>query len=307
MNTKEFKNPMTKFLQYEYALYMMVSDFFHKVHCDSLVLKTLDLYYKELVSENRETGKASYERQYRVEDKIQELINRDIADKVVFPSMETSDVELTILNEKNGLHSFIFSNGIFGFHIGLKLGSKIGMDGEERLFLKGIWFHNLSPFLGENEAKGKNSLILYLQYEYALYMMVSDFFHKVHCDSKVVNTLEQYYKELVIEDQETGECSYECQYKMEERIQKLINRDIAHKVVFPSMETCDVELTIHKEKNGLHSFIFKNGIYGFSTGLELGSKIGMDGEERLFLKGLRFHNLSPLVGDGNETNGKKSA
>ena len=159
MNTKEFKNPMTKYFQYEYALYMMVSDFFHKVHCDSLVLKTLELYYKELVSENRETGHVSYERQYRMEDRILELIDRYIAGKVVFPGMEICDAELTIRNEESGLHSFFYSDGVYGFGVGLKLGSKIGMDGEERIFLKGLWFHNLSPSVVKCEvADGKKVL-----------------------------------------------------------------------------------------------------------------------------------------------------
>ena len=155
MKNRDYRNPLAKFFQYEYALFMFVADFFRRTRCDSMIIRTLELYYAELVSENRETGHASYERQYRIEDRILRLIDRDLAGKIIFPGMDICKAEVTIRTEADGLHTFFFSDGIYGFGVGLELEKKTDEEGEERTFLKGLRFTNLSPSVVKGVGKEK--------------------------------------------------------------------------------------------------------------------------------------------------------
>ena len=116
-----YKNPMEKTYQYEYALYMLVSDLFQTVVCNSMCIDSLKLYYMDLVKENRNTGNPSYEKQYVVEEEIQTLIEKDVIGKIKFPGMHVCRAEVTVRTKEDGAHVFTFSDGIYGFSVSLNM------------------------------------------------------------------------------------------------------------------------------------------------------------------------------------------
>lgn len=115
-----YKNPMMEMYQYEYALYLAMSDLFYGVHCTSVyLLKTLSLYYSELSSTGR-SGKTAFEKQYTLEEKMERWIKRDVIGKVIFPQMDRCRVNVSIKTRANGSHIFFFSDGIYSFKVALK-------------------------------------------------------------------------------------------------------------------------------------------------------------------------------------------
>ena len=58
-----YRNPMARTYQYEYAFFMLAADLFAATSCKSMVITNLYLYYKDLVKTNT-NGNPSYERQY---------------------------------------------------------------------------------------------------------------------------------------------------------------------------------------------------------------------------------------------------
>ena len=102
-----YRNPLTKAYQREYALYMEMCARLGKVTCRSAAVKTLALYYAELVKENRDTGNVSYEAQYRLEEKMKELVTENVAGKVPFP--DGAEIKASVITGSDGLHTFIFA------------------------------------------------------------------------------------------------------------------------------------------------------------------------------------------------------
>ena len=121
MMKNTYKNPMSNVYQYEYALYMLVSNLFEKIISSSRVITTLRLYYAELVKESKETGHLSYEKQYLMEEEIQKMITRDLVGKITFPGINRCRAKLTVRTSNSGLHIFRFSDGIYGFEVFLEL------------------------------------------------------------------------------------------------------------------------------------------------------------------------------------------
>ena len=102
----DYRNPMAKTFQYEYALYLLMSELFHDVHCSSVfALETLKLYYMDLVSTSK-SGNVSYEKQYEIEEKISYWIKRDVIGHVHFPQMDRCRVEITMKKQTDLSHIF---------------------------------------------------------------------------------------------------------------------------------------------------------------------------------------------------------
>ncbi len=132
MFKNDHKNPLSNVFQYEYALYLLVSDLFYDVQCSSVfALETLHLYYMDLVTTNR-SGKASYEKQLRVESRISSWIKRDVSGRIVFPMIDECRAKATIEQCPDGTHRFVFDDGIYAFSVKLRQDEKrkkiIGID-----------------------------------------------------------------------------------------------------------------------------------------------------------------------------------
>ncbi|MCR4684738.1 MAG: hypothetical protein K5649_04660, partial [Lachnospiraceae bacterium] len=54
------------------------------------------------------------------------------------------------------------------------------------------------------------------------------------------------------------------QASMLQEIETLVNRDVIGKINFPSMHECHAESCAVPDENGAHTFIFTDGVYGFS-------------------------------------------
>ncbi len=154
-------NPMTKVYQYEYALYVIVADLFKAVECNSRCIERLKLYYAELVKDNRLTGHLSYEKQYEIEDNMQKIVARDVIGKVVFPGMHMCKAEVTVIDMGNGSHTFLFTDGVYGFSVSLRY--KEVRRGSERptMLIAGIEVKNLKEVIDTPEIdQRQNELIV---------------------------------------------------------------------------------------------------------------------------------------------------
>ncbi len=121
-----YRNPLTKTYQYEYALYLAVSELFASVTCRSGCIESLKLYFAELPAgqdpKQTDPDAGSTTRSKTREGIIREvsfLVNRDVAAKVNFPMMHVCAAEVRTRLEKDGTHTFIFSDGIYGFSVRL--------------------------------------------------------------------------------------------------------------------------------------------------------------------------------------------
>lgn len=144
----DYRNPMTKVFQYEYALYVLTSDLFAQVNCRSMLVERLKLYYAELAKMSRKEERLSFERQYELENEMQSLVERDVLGKVAFPGMHMCHAELTVRTEKDGSHTFAYSDGIYGFSLHLK------MDGKKRCVGIEVRNHNQVEENGESLTQG---------------------------------------------------------------------------------------------------------------------------------------------------------
>ena len=130
---RSYKNPLTRVFQYEYALYMVVSDMFASVKCRSLCIESLMLYFKEL-SHSHEIGKEINEDTLgeKKPKKTQEglfaemtmMVARDVAGHLIFPMMSVCQAEAHVSTNDDGTHTFIFEDGIYAFSVRLDLPKK---------------------------------------------------------------------------------------------------------------------------------------------------------------------------------------
>lgn len=108
------RNPLTRQYRYEYALYLLIANLFHSVRCRSMNVNSLRLYFMEVPDKSDKTKTK--------EDIIGELIpviNRDVLGHIRFPMMHVCAAEVTAKLEKDGSHTFVFSDGIYGFSVHL--------------------------------------------------------------------------------------------------------------------------------------------------------------------------------------------
>ena len=119
-----YTNPMTKTYQYEYAMYLKTAELFAGACCDSPRLASLKLYYAELVRESKTTQQPNYEQQFRMEDEIQALLEKDVLGKIHFPGMDVCQAAVLITREEDGTHTFLFTDGVYGFTLHLQMSPK---------------------------------------------------------------------------------------------------------------------------------------------------------------------------------------
>ncbi len=108
------RNPLTRQFQYEYAMFILISNLFHSVTCRSRSIDSLRLYFMELPDKSKNTSTK--------EDVIGELIpaiNHDVFKHITFPMMHACAAEVTAELERDGSHTFVYSDGIYGFSVHL--------------------------------------------------------------------------------------------------------------------------------------------------------------------------------------------
>lgn len=115
-----YSNPMAKVYQYEYAMYLVMTELFHSVISNSAKIKTLKLYFADLVSESKVSGTPNYHKQEEMMDKMKQLVERDVVGKITFPGINKCMAEVRTKKNPDGTHNFIFSDGIYGFSIRLE-------------------------------------------------------------------------------------------------------------------------------------------------------------------------------------------
>lgn len=125
---RDYKNPLTARFQYEYALYRAVSDLFSSVRCNSMCIESLKLYFRELppISKNEETPEysSSGKKRKSQESLLAEasmLVTRDVVSKITFPQINICQSEVNVLTQSDGTHTFLFSDGVYGFTVSLDM------------------------------------------------------------------------------------------------------------------------------------------------------------------------------------------
>ena len=130
---RNYRNPLSKAYQDEYALYLAVAELFLNVKCRSMCVETLKLYYRELPHSGRtaENGQGfpDSEKKHRTQEgllsEMKSLAERDVAGNVNFPMMNACAAWVKTIPNSDGTHTFVFTDGIYGFSVNLE-----GKDGE---------------------------------------------------------------------------------------------------------------------------------------------------------------------------------
>ncbi len=126
-----YKNPLTRVYQYEYALYSSLSDLFASVRSNSKCLESLKLYFKELPTVSEKTdetaqtgvGKKGKSRE-DILSEMAAMTERDVIGNVTFPMMQECMSEVRVATRPDGTHTFIFTDGIYGFKAHLAIDRK---------------------------------------------------------------------------------------------------------------------------------------------------------------------------------------
>lgn len=126
-----YKNPLTKIFQYEYALYTTISRLFTSVRCRSRCVNSLELYFRELPHKAKSNINSEGQKEKDNEKKrntqegflleMAKLVDRDVIGHITFPMMSVCAAEIKTVLEKDGTHSFVFSDGIYGFSLHLDM------------------------------------------------------------------------------------------------------------------------------------------------------------------------------------------
>lgn len=129
----KYKNPLTQTYRYEYALYRAVTDLFASVECRSMCIESLRLYFMEMphsteksLEKNREEDPEDKKKKTQ-EGLLQEMagmVASDVIGKITFPMMHICRAEAHVVTEEDGTHTFIFSDGVYGFSVRLKMQGK---------------------------------------------------------------------------------------------------------------------------------------------------------------------------------------
>ncbi len=135
-----------KIFQYEYALFEVISQMFFKVVTKSLCIDRLKLYFAELghpepkkkdendtSSDSSVTSVSTYEPQYSKSKKknqesvlaeVNGYVERDLKGNITFPLMARCQAVAKVLTHPDGTHSFIFTDGLYGFCVRLEFTEK---------------------------------------------------------------------------------------------------------------------------------------------------------------------------------------
>ena len=127
----------------------------------------------------------------------------------------------------------------------------------------------------------RNPLTGVFQYEFALYQTVCDLFASVKCTSMCIDSLMLYFKELPHgseknageeEKENPGEKKKKTQKGLLAEMSGMVARDVVGNITFPMMHVCQAEARVSTGPDGSHTFIFGDGIYGFSVHLDMPGK-----------------------------------
>ncbi|MCR5332060.1 MAG: hypothetical protein K6E62_12890 [Lachnospiraceae bacterium] len=130
-----YRNPLTRVFQYEYALYLTVADLFEAVRCRSMCVDSLKLYFLELGHKKEQAGNEADQvvqgedgnNKITREDLLAEmelLVSKDVVGHIIFPMIGKCIAEVRTVLEEDGTHSFIFTDGIYGFRLHLDIQRK---------------------------------------------------------------------------------------------------------------------------------------------------------------------------------------
>lgn len=123
---KFYLNPLAETFQYEYALFMAVSGLFESVRCRSKCVESLKLYYMELTQrkEKKEESQREHKTRESVLEEMEKLVETQVVGKVTFPMMHICAAEVKTVTEEDRTHSFIFTDGIYGFRVHIRKPAK---------------------------------------------------------------------------------------------------------------------------------------------------------------------------------------
>ncbi len=125
---RNYRNPMTRQFQYEYALYKVVSEMFEAVSCrSSRCIETLELYFKELhygnpssAVEKLDDPEKKRTTQWDIIEEVRALVEHTVPGKVTFPMMHLCRAEAFVISVDDGTHTFRFTDGIYDFSVHMR-------------------------------------------------------------------------------------------------------------------------------------------------------------------------------------------
>ncbi len=123
---RSYHNPLSKVFQYEYALYTVVSGLFESVRCRSLCISNLEAYFMDLPmrSDEDDDKKMNKKTQEKLIAEVSALVARDVAGKINFPQINICAAEAAAIPEEDGMHTFVFTDGIYGFKLHMTMPGK---------------------------------------------------------------------------------------------------------------------------------------------------------------------------------------
>ncbi len=125
---RNYKHPMTKVYQYEYALFIVMSALFQSVKCKSFCPNSLKLYFKELPLDVKEEDLPEdvivRKSQRKLIEEIETLVERDVIGKIKFPMINACSAEVLIKRQDDETHRFFYTDGIYGFSVHLDMERK---------------------------------------------------------------------------------------------------------------------------------------------------------------------------------------
>lgn len=102
MYNYNYRNPLAKTYQFEYAVYMALAGSFRSVSCRSNALETIRLYYLEKVK-----GGESNNKKYRLTEDSSRKVRAMICRALGRGGIESLDAHIKILRMSEGNHVFV--------------------------------------------------------------------------------------------------------------------------------------------------------------------------------------------------------
>ena len=106
MYNYNYRNPLAKTYQFEYAVYMALAGSFRSVSCRSNALETIRLYYLERVK-----GGESNKKKYRLTEDSCRKVRAMICRALGRGGLESLDAHIKILRMPEGNHVFVIDCG----------------------------------------------------------------------------------------------------------------------------------------------------------------------------------------------------
>ncbi len=106
MYNYNYRNPLAKTYQFEYAVYMALAGSFRSVSCRSNALETIRLYYLEKVK-----GGESNKKKYRLTEDSCRKVRAMICRALGRGGLESLDAHIKILRMPEGNHVFVIDCG----------------------------------------------------------------------------------------------------------------------------------------------------------------------------------------------------